>query len=166
MKMKNKKITPIIIGVFIGIVIKLFIFDIVIVSGNSMQPTLKNGDTLFINKLAYGIKNPLKPSLICQWSKPKKNDIVIYMHNNRQVVKRCCGVSNEVLEYSSNSSYSLSVGEKSYPLTEEQFQRIKYDHQVPTNTILALGDNSAVSVDSRNYGFIPVQNIFGKVLCK
>jgi len=166
MKMKNKKIAPIIIGFFIGILIKLFVFDIVIVSGNSMQPTIKNGETLFINKLAYGLKNPFKSSLIFQWATPQKDDIVIFMHNNRQVVKRCCGVSNEVLEYSVDSGYILSIEGKSYPLTEQQFQRIKYNYKVPNNTILALGDNSSVSVDSRNYGFVPVQTIFGKVICK
>ena len=166
MEMKNIKFLPILIGIFIGIFFKLFVIDIVIVSGDSMEPTLSNGDTLFINKLAYGIKNPIKPSLLLQWATPHKNDIIIYMHKNKQVVKRCCGVSSEQLTYSSDSNFNLYVSGEAYPLTEQQFQRIKYNQIVPKNTVLALGDNSAVSVDSRDYGFIPVQTIFGKVLCK
>ncbi|OJF77783.1 MAG: signal peptidase I [Treponema sp. CETP13] len=131
-----------------------------------MEPYIANGDTLFINKLAYGIKNPIKPSLLFQWATPQKNDIIVYMHENRQIVKRCCGIATEPLEYSTDTNYNLYVSGKEYPLTEQQYQRIKFNNTVPENTILALGDNSTVSVDSRNYGFIPTQLIFGKVLCK
>lgn len=166
MKMKNYKFKAVVIGIFIGIFMKIFVIDVVIVSGDSMSPTLTTGDTLFINKLAYGIKDPFSQTLLCQWAIPKNDDIIVFMHNNRQIVKRCCGEPSQALEYSSHSGYSLSISGKSYPLTEKQFQRIKFNHKVPQNTIMALGDNSSVSVDSRDYGFVPVQNIFGKVLCK
>ena len=56
------------------------------------------------------------------------------------------------------------MGGKKIPLTEYQYQRIKYDSFVPENTILAVGDNYEKSVDSRDYGFVPTKNILGKVL--
>ena len=35
---------------------------------------------------------------------------------------------------------------------------------VPSKTIYVLGDNRSFSVDSRNYGAIPIQNVIGKVI--
>ena len=44
--------------------------------------------------------------------------------------------------------------------------RLKDAAQVPDGYILAVGDNYEVSVDSRDYGFVSVKNVLGKVLCK
>jgi signal peptidase I len=60
----------------------------------------------------------------------------------------------------------MKVGEKIIPLTEAQYQRIKYDSFVPEGTVLCVGDNYAESVDSRNYGFVKTNSILGKVLWK
>ncbi len=35
---------------------------------------------------------------------------------------------------------------------------------IPENTLLLLGDNSTLSRDSRIYGFIPIERIYGKVI--
>ncbi len=161
--MKFNTFFAIIIGLSIGIILKLFVVDIVTVSGSSMEPTLQSGSTVFINRLAYGIAKPFGAELVTQWANPKKGDIVLYLYNNKMVVKRCEGISGEALDFSKDSEYII-VGEKQFPLSEGQFQRIKFDTVIPEGTILAIGDNPAQSVDSRDYGFIPVKNILGKVI--
>ncbi len=164
--MNSKNFLLIIIGICIALFLKLFIIDMVKVSGPSMSPTLEDKTTVYISKLAYGIPIPFGNQLAVQWAKPENGDVVIFLHNNKMVVKRCCGVAGQVLEYSTNTGYSLHIDGKTYPLTEAQYQRIKYDSVVPENTILAIGDNASESVDSRDYGFIPVHCVLGKVLCK
>ena len=78
--------------VFIGLIaaalFKLFVFEILTVDGSSMSPALKDNQTIYVNKLAYGIVNPFGSKLIVQWAKPKKDDIVVYLYNNNLVVKR------------------------------------------------------------------------------
>ena len=150
----------------IAFLIKLFVLDIVLVSGTSMMPNIKDGEIIFINKLAYGIVQPFSSSFLVQWDSPKENDVVIYLYNDKMVVKRCIATEFTPLEFYQDSEYNMEVNNKSIPLKEEQFQRIKNSYFVPEGMILAIGDNYAESVDSRNYGFVSVKNIIGKVLCK
>jgi signal peptidase I len=82
------------------------------------------------------------------------------------VVKRCVATEFTPLVFSQNSEYNMEVNEKIIPLKEEQYHRIKNSSFVPEGMILAIGDNYDESVDSRNYGFVSVKNIIGKVLCK
>lgn len=150
----------------IAFLIKLFVLDIVLVSGTSMMPNIKDGEIIFINKLAYGIVQPFSSSFLVQWDSPKENDVVIYLYNDKMVVKRCIATEFTPLEFYQNSEYNMEVNNKNIPLKEEQFQRIKNSYFVPEGMILAIGDNYAESVDSRNYGFVSVKNIIGKVICK
>lgn len=164
--MKFKFFIIILIGLSIGMCLKLFVVDIVKVSGDSMAPTIKDGSIVVINKLAYGIVNPFGSDLLVQWALPQKTDIVTYLYNNKMVIKRCAGISGEVLDFSSDLNYTMHIGDKVYPLSEQQYQRIKFDGVVPDNTVFVIGDNAKDSVDSRDYGFIPVNNILGKVVYK
>ena len=161
--MKFNIFFAIIIGLSLGIFIKISCFDIVKIEGDSMFPSIEDGSKVCLNKLAYGLALPFSSSLLLQWSEPEIGDLIVYKYNNKTVVKRCLGISGQLLDYSSNSEYII-VGEISIPLNEQQFQRIKFDKVVPVNTVLAIGDNYEVSVDSRDYGFVPVKNILGKVI--
>lgn len=165
----ESKATPsviIIIGLCIGILLKLFVIDILHVSGTSMVPVLKDHSVVIVNKLAYGIVQPTGGKLTVQWAKPKQGDVVIYLYDNKIVVKRCVATAGTPLEYSTDPVYTLHVGDKKITLTETQYHRIKDSTAVPQGYILAIGDNYAVSVDSRMYGFVSEKNILGRVLCK
>ena len=164
MSQKKKYVFLVLLGILIGIFIKLFIFDFTLVSGTSMEPTIKNGEKIFISKLAYGIVTPFGDSLLFNWKEPKKSDIVLYIYNNKPVIKRVVATEYEKLEYSFDNGYSMIIDGVAIPLTEGQYQRIKYDNFVPENTVLCVGDNYDDSVDSRNYGFVKTNCILGKVL--
>lgn len=153
-------------GIFLGFIIKLFIFDILHVSGRSMEPAISNNSTLAVNKLSYGLIKPWSDKLLFQWNKPECNDVVIYLYNNKIVVKRCVAVEGQLLEYSVNPVYTLKIGDKSIPLTEIQYLKLKDISEVPEGYFLAIGDNYQESYDSREYGFVSVRNALGKVICK
>ena len=172
-KSKNKKIydskPPFLIlltGICIAFFIKFFVFDILRIQGTSMEPKFSDGKFVLLNKLAYGLCKPFGGSLIFSWERPKEDDVVIYLYQDHYVIKRCVATEGAPLEYSTERGYTLLVGEKLIPLTEKQFHLIKNSNAVPEGTILAIGDNYNSSVDSRDYGFIPVKNVIGKILCK
>lgn len=159
-------ITISILLVLTALIIKTFIFDSYIVEGTSMEPSIHDGQRIYCNKTAFGLCKPLSDSLIFQWNKPKKGDIVIYLLDNNVIVKRCVATEGEMLEYSTESSYNLHIGDNSYPLTEIQYHLMNQSFKVPEDTILCIGDNYTSSIDSRNYGFVPVKNVIGKIICK
>ncbi|MBR4448999.1 MAG: signal peptidase I [Treponema sp.] len=154
------------IGLIAGLFLKLFVIDFLHVSGTSMEGAIKDGSVIAVNRLAYGIAVPYSNRLLIQWNRPKEGDIVIYMYNNKIVVKRCAAVSEQSLEYSANSLYNLKIGDKNIPLTKEQYFNLKDCSKVPEGYILAIGDNYEKSVDSRDYGFVSVRNVLGKVICR
>ncbi|MCR5218257.1 signal peptidase I [Treponema sp.] len=150
----------------ITIILKLFVIEFYKISGQSMTPAIKSGSTIAVSKISYGLVLPFSDKLLFNWSGPKKGDVVFYMYNDRMVIKRCAATAGDTLEYSYNSGYNLKVNGKTVSLTKNQYENLKNTTSVPENTILALGDNSEFSIDSRNYGFVPVNNILGRVLCR
>lgn len=155
-------------GLLIGLLLKLFVFEILTVSGESMSPSIQNGEHLFVSKLSYGLVKPYGSELLIQWKKPKSGDVVIYLYNNKIVVKRCVAIGGEELEILLDTDYNyyLKVGNFKITLDELQYLRLKDSRAVPEGYILAIGDNYEVSVDSRSYGFVSERNILGKVLCR
>lgn len=153
-------------GIFAGFILKLFVLDFLHVSGRSMEPTIHDSSMLVVNKLAFGIIKPWSNHLLVQWKTPKPGDVVIYIYNNKIVVKRALATGGQLLEYSAEPLYTLKVGEKVVPLTENQYKIFKDIPKVPEGYVLAIGDNYEESMDSRDYGFVSVKNVLGKVLCK
>ena len=164
---KKINILPLILtGIAIGTLIKFFIFDFLRVSGSSMENTIHDNSVICVSKSSFGIALPFSNSLIVQWKEPKRNDIIIYLYDNKIVVKRCVAVAGDSLDYSADSQYILFTGGNEIALTAEQYDCMKNSAVVPEGYVLAIGDNYSQSIDSRTYGFVPVKNILGKVLWK
>ncbi|MBO7637349.1 MAG: signal peptidase I [Treponema sp.] len=153
-------------GVIIGVFLKFFIIDILKVEGVSMEPAFMDGSSVCVNKLAYGLDVPFGDRQFLSWSRPKVGDAVVYMMEGNLVVKRCAAISSMPLEYSFDSGYNLHVGGKTYSLTALQYHLLVGNSMVPEGTILAIGDNEAKSIDSRDYGFVPEKNILGRIICR
>ncbi len=150
-----KEVIPYIVIVLVVVLLRTFIATPVIVSGSSMDPTLKDGQLLILNKLAHRFN---------------RYDIVVIdvVINNKKerIVKRIIGLPGETVEYKNKKLYIN--GEK----VRDDFSNITYDFstaelgekKIPKNHYLVLGDNRNDSVDSRDYrvGFINEDDIVGK----
>lgn len=153
-------------GISIGLVLKLFVIDIVSVQGISMEPAVRDKETVVVCKAAYGLSDPFGSGTLFRWKNARPGDIVIYTYKNSLVIKRCTAAQGDSLEFSSDTGYTVSVRGKTYPLTEIQYNLIKGSPAVPDGMILAIGDNYENSIDSRTYGFIAQKDILGKVIFK
>ena len=142
-----------------------------VVDGNSMGPTLKNEQRVFVNKFVYFDPITFKSNLnlsIKTTLNPKRGDVVVfdppfpYDVSGKQFVKRIIAIPGDTIE---NSSGIILVNGKpygnDYGLTSEISEVPKT--LVPEGYYYVLGDNRNSSNDSRNFGFVPRTNIIGRV---
>lgn len=163
---KSGPLTYVCTGLIAGLALKVFAIDLLHVSGASMEPSIHSGSVVLVNKLAYGLVRPWGSGLLAQWGEPRAGEVVIFLHDDRTIIKRVAATADTRLEYSSDNVYSMSVGGASIPLSEEQFARLHTISSVPAGTVLVIGDNYTDSVDSREYGFVSVKSILGRVICR
>jgi signal peptidase I len=70
----------------------------------SMNPTILEGDVVWVNKLAYGLRVPLTRIHVAQWAHPGRGDIVVVLSplDGTRLVKRVVGVPGDILEMHEN----------------------------------------------------------------
>lgn len=150
-----KDILSYVLIIVIVVLIRIFIFDPVRVDGSSMNNTLNDGQILILNKLTY------------KRSDIKRYDIVVIKFENKRIIKRVIGLPNEVIEIKNNKVYANGVElDNSFASTiSEDFSMSEIGKvKVPGDSYFVLGDNRAVSNDSRDplVGTIRKEIIEGK----
>ena len=132
----------------------VMIFRIVVVSGDSMLPTLHEGDYLVV----------LSSSI---YKNPKPGDIVVISKNaydnGKPLVKRVIAVGGQTVNIENNVLYvdGKVVDEGTEPYAEVDFPIV-----VPEGKLFVLGDNRGNSKDSRSseIGLVDEREVLGKVL--
>lgn len=90
--------------VFVFIPIKSSFADWNWVPTSSMNPTILEGDMVYVNKLAYDLRVPLTLKRVNRWADPEKGDIVVLFSpdDGIRLVKRVIGVPGDSLEMRNN----------------------------------------------------------------
>lgn len=70
----------------------------------SMNPSILEGDRVFINKLAYSLRFPLTRWHLAEFDDPRRGDIVVFIspHDGKRLVKRVVGVAGDTVELRNN----------------------------------------------------------------
>jgi signal peptidase I len=62
--------------------LKFFVFDFMLVEGESMEPMLASGQVVMVNRLAYGVRSPFPVKsgrrYLVRWKAPSENDVVVF----------------------------------------------------------------------------------------
>lgn len=154
MKKFIKELIPYIIIILVVVALRTFIVTPVIVVGDSMVPTLEDKQVLLLNKINYRINDI------------KRYDIVVIKVGKSEIIKRVIGLPGETIEYRNNTLYVNGHEEKNnYNFETEDFnlKSICNCDSIPNDKYLVLGDNRAVSSDSRIIGLIDKKDIQGNV---
>lgn len=146
----------IIIAVIIALLIRSFLFEIILVDGNSMAPTLFDRDRVFVNKIIYLLEEP------------SHGDIVIFKtpeDNKSNYVKRLIGLPGDRIKIENGIVY-LNGDPLHEPYVEVPAINDYMEVTVPEGAFFALGDNRNDSKDSRDFriGFISMKNLVGKAV--
>ena len=142
-----------------------------VVDGNSMDPTLRNDQRVFVNKFVYFDPIVFKSNLNLSFEStlnPKRGDVVVfdppfpYDASGKQFVKRIIAVPGDTIE---NSSGIILVNGKPFGNDFGSTSEISEVPKtlVPEGYYYVLGDNRNSSNDSRNFGFVPRTSIIGRV---
>ena len=153
MKNKVKVLLPYIIIILVVLFIKAFIVTPIKVNGESMYPTLEEGDIMILNKTAY------------YFNKPERFDIVVVNMPDEYLIKRVIGLPGEHIEYKNNTLYvdgkRVKENFKHGVTANFNIEELGSD-TIPLNTYLVLGDNRENSLDSRELGFIREDQLLGR----
>lgn len=134
----------------------IIIYDFVVVSGESMLPTLQDNDLLIVKKVDY--------------SDLKVNDIIVFDSDstNRELIKRVVALERDTVDIRHNGVYVNGVlSDTSYTKDKGYVYTCNLKTVVDDKSLFVLGDNRAVSVDSRssNVGLVSVKQIKGVLRC-
>ena len=151
----NKRIKDIIEYVVIIIAVLLFrhfLYSPIRVTGDSMVPTLNDGDIMILDKIGYKL-NGLD-----------RFDIVVVDYDGEKIIKRVIGLPGDHVEYRNNKLYINGKHvEEEYDRKETGDFVLEYlgESIIPENKYLVLGDNRPISKDSRLIGLIDKRDIEG-----
>jgi len=186
------------------------------VPSGSMEPTLRVGDYLLVNHLAYGPRLPFTNTAI-EFGRPERGDVVVFRYPldvSEFYVKRLIGVPGDVVRFrngtvsvngepvqteqlSDGTGENVRIEDSGQWLLRETVQSRQHvvkinpfvqgrlapnlqqpelakncraesaavwECTVPAGRYLMLGDNRDGSADSRVWGFLPHEQVYGKAV--
>ncbi len=98
---------PLLFIVFVVIPVKSSLADWNWVPTGSMNPTILEGDLIYVDKIAYDLRIPLTMHRLAKWSDPKRGDIVICFspEDGVRLVKRVIGQPGDTIEMRNNTLF-------------------------------------------------------------
>ncbi|MFC1570327.1 signal peptidase I [Candidatus Omnitrophota bacterium] len=164
-------VKPILIAAVFALFIRTFIIQPFKIPSNSMYPTLQPGDRIFVNKFVYGARIPFTDISLPDVRPPETGDIVVFtspIEKKKYLVKRFIASGGQSVQITDGELFIDGKRVEKNPIKdffyynrEEYGGKGKVIH-VPEGSFYVLGDNSANSMDSRYWGFVPDKNLVGE----
>ena len=150
----------IVITITVSYLVTTNIFVKTSVSGVSMEPTLKEGQVVIVNKFKYYLK------------KPKRNDVIVYKQSNKEhsyfELKRVIGLPGETVKIKNGVVYINDEVMKEKIKTDiiQNSGLAEEGVKLDDNEYFVLGDNRNDSEDSRfaSVGNVLRNEILGKAI--
>jgi len=146
------------LSVLIAVLVILFLYRPVKVEGTSMMPGLLDQERLFINQFSYrfGLGDI------------KRGDTVVFWYpedTTKSYIKRVIGLPGDTVAVTEGTVYVNGKKlEEDYVPSEYRDDRPYPPQTVPPNEYFVLGDHRISSNDSRAWGFVPRNYIYGKAV--
>jgi signal peptidase I len=143
-----------VVSVAVSTFIIIFLYQPVRVEGTSMLPMLEDQDRLFINKLAYRV------------GEIQRGDVVVFLYPNdhqKSYIKRVIALPGDDLRIDHGRVFvnGRELSEKYVPPRFED-ERSLPETTVPEHSFFVMGDHRSISSDSRDFGPVDRELIYGK----
>ncbi|SRR6266567_591334 len=146
----------VLISVGASVLIIMFLYQPVRVEGTSMLPRLEDHDRLFINKFVY------------HFTSIHRGDVVVFHYPRDPVksyIKRVIAVPGDRLRID-RGQVVLNGKALKEPYVPEEYRDTKSEQEmvVPEDTYFMMGDHRSISSDSREFGPVDRDLIYGKAV--
>ena len=136
----------------VAVLISTLLLPVLQVSGESMEPTLNDGDII----------------LLVKTNKYETGDLVGFYYQNKLLLKRVIAASGDYVDIDESGVVSVNGEKLDEPYVNELSKGIcdiELPYQVPVGRIFVMGDHRNLSIDSRAkaVGCIEKEQIVGKV---
>lgn len=143
-----------VVSVVVSAFIIVFLYQPVRVEGTSMLPMLEDQDRLFINKLAYRV------------GEIHRGDVVVFLYphdHEKSYIKRVIAVPGDDLKIDHGQVYVNGEAVKE-PYVPQRFvdDRSQPEITIPAHEYFVMGDHRSISSDSRDFGPVERELIYGK----
>lgn len=141
-----KELIPYIVIIAVVVLFRSYIATPVRVDGDSMNPTLHDGQILILNKLD---------------KEYERMEIVVFGYKTDRLIKRVIGLPGETVEIKDNIIYinDEKIADYSDEVKMSDYKKVT----VPEGYYFVLGDNRNNSADSRLIGMINKDDIEGSI---
>jgi len=122
-----------------------------VVDGQSMMPTLLDGDRVFVV--------PYRGN-----TTPDRNDVVVVKGvagAGELLIKRVVAISGDRIKFKDGE---VVVNETFVHRSTNRSDSEEYETLIPDGHVFVMGDNESHSLDSRSFGPVPKSNIVGKAM--
>jgi signal peptidase I len=172
-----------VVAFVLALLIKTFLVQAFYIPSESMDPTLKVGDRVLVNKLTYHFHPPRRGDIIVfedpnPQPHPKRNPVSAFVHwlgeglglatsPDKDFIKRVIGLPGDTVAVKVVNGVGV-VYINGKPLSEPYLSPVKETRpygpvQVPKDNLFVMGDNRTNSNDSRyGLGFIPEDKVVGR----
>ncbi|HHH11336.1 MAG TPA: signal peptidase I [Sorangium sp.] len=157
----------------------------------SMEPSVRAGDRVVVNKAAYGLRLPFTDAWLSDVRTPQRGDVVVVTspEDGRVLLKRVVAVGGDCVTVRTGQ---ITLNDERVPITTiaapgqpaEALVRYSYETldagmhalkvgsggpdfgpvTVPAGQLLLMGDNRGNSHDSRSFGFVRKEALLGRAV--
>jgi signal peptidase I len=137
------------------LLVNLFTHVLLVVrySGNAMEPSLRSGQTLVVQRTRQ----------------VQEGDIIVFYFNNQILIRRVICAGGKQIQVNQDGTVLVNMQQVEEPYVQEPSIgqcNLSFPFHVRTGCVFVMGDNRAISMDSRleEIGPIPLDRVIGKVL--
>ena len=135
--------------------VRAYVAEPFAIPSESMEPTLRPGDHVLVEKLSYRL------------DPPRRGDLVVFKapDGGTLSVKRIVGVAGDRVAIE-DGVLTVDGRRQDEPYVDLRRMDSVYFGPVvvPRGEVFVLGDNRSDSTDSRDYGAVPRSSLIGRVL--
>jgi signal peptidase I len=149
------------------------------VPSGSMEPTLRAGDRVLVDKRAHGLRVPFTTRHLVDGEPVQRGEIVIFdsPRDGTRLIKRIVAIGGDEVMIRGghlfiNGRSMASVEERQAEVFGQRFAQLNLDdgggpdfrQTIPPGKLLAVGDHRGNSFDGRMFGLIDEDDVYGRAL--